>query len=447
MSIVLMSQVLIFALFRFISSQQEHPELNKDVIGVTNLLKSKIEEYSQTLHVTSASQSDRISAYFSETAKMIHAQIWLKNEKNIVIASSENEDFSFFPEEKTMNHENSIYHTGRPPNIFVKTNVHLSDNSNAFLYMILDRPRNRPDDAGFFIGLGLITLFIAVILFPLSRKITIPLKKLTASAHAISEGNFDLKIKNTSHDEIGELARTFNAMSEKLLQMIRGTKELTANISHQIRSPLTRISVAAEMMHDHLRASDIENSKRFLDSIQRETATIDVLTGKIIDLIRAETAHIQSDYMPIDMNAAIDTALHNYNDMMLSRNLTYTLHLTQKDNIVAGIQPDIEHMLDILFDNAVRYSPDGSDITVELHNKSSEIHCIVRNKISRQLDADDLIEIFSPFSRKASSRIPGYGLGLAIAKRIAENHKGKMHAENHDHIFSIHVMFPQKKFA
>jgi two-component system sensor histidine kinase CpxA len=432
MGIILVSQLLILGLFRFVWIHSEHPRLNRDQLIFPLIVQSSIRDYFRDKQTANPENLDGLLKKISDIGD---GDLWVTDSSGKIIGRSSPKNIPAFPPE--MNLENDIHHQGGEGKIYLKFPVDVR-NGKGTAYAVINRSPREPDGR-FIWGMAAITVFVALVLFPLSRKITNPLKKLTESAEAISHGDFDLKVDDRSSDEIGELAGAFNKMSDKVLQMIRGTRELTANVSHQIRSPLARISVAAEIIREKISEGDRAGAVKTLAAIERECAEIDALTGRIIELVRSDIAHKTGDRRTISVSALSRNIPLRYGDILKRRNIVLKSEIADGDISVQGIARDIEELFNILLDNAAKYTPDGGCIRLTLSRGDAADIFLLENSIASPLSDIDVITIFEPFNRKASEKIPGFGMGLAIAKKIAENHGWDINASCGGGLFRITV--------
>jgi signal transduction histidine kinase len=287
-------------------------------------------------------------------------------------------------------------------------------------------------DHHFVIGLALITVISALILLPLSRYITTPLKNLTNAAQKISRGDFSHRIDTCSGvGEIGELSNSFEIMRKRIDSMIGGMRELAANVSHQIRSPLARMRVASEILRERIERGDHHGTASCLGSIEREIEAVDRLAGSIITLMKKDVFHRAEEMKPIDLNMIARDIVGLYREMMDARSIGLELTCSDKPVIISGVADDINTLVEILVDNAVKYTEPNGVIRVEAHTTEKNAFLSIWNS-AQPLDEEKCERIFEPFTRNSSEKIPGYGLGLAIAQRIARAHNGTLSAKNID---------------
>ncbi|MBW1804201.1 MAG: HAMP domain-containing histidine kinase [Deltaproteobacteria bacterium] len=162
------------------------------------------------------------------------------------------------------------------------------EGKSGYLYVFFEEKGPSHSDHGFGLGLLGIGIVVALLTIPISRFITIRVKKLRTSAIKIAEGDLSHRAMIKGKDEIGELGRAFNRMADKLERMIRGNQELTANISHELRTPLARIRIAEELLREKLARKDIKNLERYLEDIREDIEALDHLIGRILDLSRLD---------------------------------------------------------------------------------------------------------------------------------------------------------------
>ena len=435
MAIIIIAQITIAGLFRIVGKAAGNRGFRADLSGIAFMLNESVKRnYSKE-------DTGYLETLVTKLGRTWSTDIWIESVTGEPLISGTSAPRPDYPEKMerldTAGDYKLYRNPGGPPTIFLKI---VSDNGWV-IYAKRDRPSTYIDELNFSIGLVLITMIVAIVLLPISRRITSPLKRLTESANAIARGEFDRRVDESAHDEIGELARAFNMMSGRVLQMINGTKELTANISHQVRSPLARISVAAGILRDKISAKDYAGAEKNISFIEKEIEEMDTLTGRIIELLRVDTVHRTSDFITLDLQKAAADASVKYSDMINANEISFNSELTAIPCVISGVPDDIQHLFDILFDNAVRYTPPGGLINIEMHPEKSAI-CLNISNSSHEMTGVISEKLFEPFSRMAPENIPGNGLGLAIAKRIVTNHGGDISAEYSKGTFTIKLKFP-----
>ena len=265
----------------------------------------------------------------------------------------------------------------------------------------------------------------------LSRTITRPIRELTQATHAVSEGDLSQQVTVHSNDELGELAKAFNKMSTELLRSVNTRKQMTADIAHELRTPLSLILGHAEAVHDGVLPPTREN----FEIIREEATRLEHLVNDLRTLSLADAGELSINLQIIEPERLINevTALYQYQ--------------AQKKNIsldvdIAPALPTIEvdpgrmtQVLTNILDNATRHTPEGGRISLSAKQIEDQVELSIQDS-GPGLKAEDLERIFERFYCADSSRqrdngvLGGSGLGLAIAKSIVQAHNGQLSAES-----------------
>jgi heavy metal sensor kinase len=259
-----------------------------------------------------------------------------------------------------------------------------------------------------------------------SRKALKPVDRITATAHSISIRNLSERLPVASTgDELQRLAETCNAMLERLESAVNHIRQFTADASHELRGPLSFTRTVAEVALKNPNA-DAESQKAFEDIVD-ESAKATVLLEQMLTLARADSGSFNRALEPIVLAAVVEDACSLAKHLADARNLTLSVSLGDEQFAkVLGDFSSLRRLLWILLDNALKYTYAPGRIEVALRASPGQVILIVQDSgigIARA----DLPRIFDRFYRADPSRsqVEGNGLGLAIAKWIAEMH----HAE------------------
>ncbi|RJP46596.1 MAG: HAMP domain-containing protein [Anaerolineaceae bacterium] len=276
-------------------------------------------------------------------------------------------------------------------------------------------------------GLG-VALFALLLGILLSRTISRPIRELTRATHAVSEGDLDQQVPVRSRDEIGELARAFNKMSAELSRSVNARRQMTADIAHELRTPLSLILGHAEAIHDGVLPPSPEN----FEIIREEAARLDHLVDDLRTLSLADAGELTIQPQTISPARLLEEVATLYRFQTQTKNLSIDLD-------IASSLPDLEvdpgrmtQVITNILDNAVRHTPEGGTITLAARGTSDGVALSVRDS-GPGLSTDDLPRIFDRFYRADESRVRyegGSGLGLAIAKSIVLAHGGQVRAES-----------------
>ena len=287
---------------------------------------------------------------------------------------------------------------------------------------------------GFFWTLALVGLAVALAAYPIIRRLTLRLEALQRGVERWGGGDLSTRVSVQGKDEVAFLAERFNTAAERIetlmdsqKALLNAHKNLLANASHELRSPLTRIRMGLELM-----SADITSPQRI--EISRSITELDQLIDEILLASRLDTK--QADAEPFE---TLDlTGLAAEECSRVKAELTAELgHQADTDNAhslqLRGSTRLLRRLLRNLLENAKRYS-DG-DITLALSQGGSTLQPTAVIRVSDQgpgVPADQRERIFEPFYRLpgASERDGGVGLGLALVKSIAERHGGSVRCED-----------------
>ncbi|MCM2287277.1 MAG: HAMP domain-containing histidine kinase [Desulfobacula sp.] len=298
---------------------------------------------------------------------------------------------------------------------------------------------NKPE-ALFLFGLLSIGLIIAGLIIPLTKIITGRIKLLNRSALQFADGNLDQRIRIKGRDEIAELGNSFNFMADKLEKMIQGNKELTANISHELRSPLTRIRVSNEMIQDRLPPDGDEDIKRYAKNIENEIQILDTLIEKILMLSKLDLQESSLSFEPLDFNLMIKDLEKKFSPSLKHKHLSLVLHL--RDPLILDIdRTRVATILMNLMDNAVKHTHENGAITINASKPTDDSLILSITNTFRPLNSLELERIFEPFYRIEPGQNPGSGLGLSIVKKMVAQCKSHIRAKNSETGLTFEIRF------
>ncbi|MGN0743194.1 MAG: ATP-binding protein, partial [Candidatus Fimadaptatus sp.] len=221
-------------------------------------------------------------------------------------------------------------------------------------------------------------------------------------------------------DELGELARAFNSMAEDLSQLESVRRGFVANVSHELRSPMTSMQGYVQGMLDG--TIPPEEHPRYLSVVLSETKRLNKLISELLDLSRIESGKFPLHYQRFDANELIARIMLQYEGRIEEKHINVDISFRQEQCVVWADPDRISQVVVNLIDNAVKFLEDGGSLTV--WTLMDEDHAIVTVKDDGPgISADDLPYIFDRFYKadKAHSG-KGTGLGLSIVKKILEQH-------------------------
>ena len=273
------------------------------------------------------------------------------------------------------------------------------------------------------LALGLIGLAVVaaglVLAWILAGSIARPVEKLRAAAGRLGRGDLDARVEPEGPQEIDELGRSFNRMAGELSSNLAAQRDFVANASHQLRTPLTGIKLRLEAIRAEGGAAAEQAAKA--------EAELDRLSGLVDDLLAlARAAADQAPGESVDLGEAVRAAGRRWSQTAADTGHELVVAAGPGGRIWAA-PGDVAHVLDNLLENAVRYSPPGSRIEVELEEADGHPGFVVSDT-GPGIPAAERTQVFQRFYRGAEGKSagPGTGLGLAIVAELAERWNGRV---------------------
>lgn len=271
----------------------------------------------------------------------------------------------------------------------------------------------------------LLALFLAIIL---SINISRPIRELTKATHAMADGKLGGQVPVRSRDEIGELARSFNKMSSDLARSFNLRKQMTADIAHELRTPIALILGHAEGVKDGV----LEPSRENFEIVREEAERLEHLINDLRTLSLADAGELFVEFQPVDVNAFMGDVHTHY--LTLFNQKRITLDLEHAPGILkANLDPGrFAQVLNNILDNALRHTPEGGGVWMKTKLTENKVQLSVADS-GEGVTPEEATHIFDRFYRSDQARNRdegGSGLGLAIAKSIVEMHNGRIWAES-----------------
>lgn len=271
----------------------------------------------------------------------------------------------------------------------------------------------------------LVAIFIG---FFLARTLTQPLRELTRAARNIAEGHLEQEVKVTSKDEIGQLAEAFNQMSQEVARVNASRRQMTADIAHDLRTPLTVIAGYIESMQEGV----LQPTPERFALIYKEIERLQNLVGDLRMLSQADSGDLTLHPQEILPNMLLNQAAALFQHHAARQSVTISVDAEEG---LPGIMIDEARMMQVmdnLISNALRYTPENGKITLGGSLVDGKVELSVRDTGSG-IAADELPLIFDRFHRADKSRHTDdgeSGLGLAIVKALVESQGGTVWAES-----------------
>ncbi|MFZ5640481.1 MAG: ATP-binding protein [Bacillota bacterium] len=274
-------------------------------------------------------------------------------------------------------------------------------------------------------------IFASLIAYFFSRSVSRPLQEMNLVAHRVAEGRFDERVDVCSGDEIGQLGHSFNFMAGQIERHEKMRREFVANVSHELRSPLTSVQGFIEALMDG-KDKTPEDRKRYLDIVHTETMRLIRLVNELLDLSRVEEGIVRLKLKEVDLAGVIDNVLKKYRPVLEERSIRVIKKLPPSLPELKGDGDRIQQVLNNLLDNAIRYSENDTEIVIAVEDSAGNVKITVEDH-GKGIPEEELPYVWDRFYKvdKARSRnAEGTGLGLAIARQIVEQHGGRVEAES-----------------
>ena len=275
--------------------------------------------------------------------------------------------------------------------------------------------------------LFLITAVVAIIAgISFSRSLTAPLNKLERAARDIGEQDLSRRVTVTGSDEIQALAHAFNDMAAKLERAETTRRNLLSDVAHEIRSPLTIIQGNLRAMLDDVYPLDKAEVARLYDQTRHLTRMVEDLHI----LAQAEAHQLPLNMNDIALVPLVQSAVEFFRPTADSQQVTLRLEILGKHPHVMADAARLTQVLHNLLNNALRHTPEGGQITVQVEQTHTAVEITVQDT-GDGIDPDSLEQIFGRFYRADPARRRdwgGTGLGLALVKAIVEAHGGTVTA-------------------
>jgi two-component system sensor histidine kinase CpxA len=265
--------------------------------------------------------------------------------------------------------------------------------------------------------------------------LTRPLTTLREATQQLAEGNLSARTgaqKSKRRDEVADLGRDFDAMAERIEILMNAQTQLLGDISHELRSPLTRISMALALARRHAaNGTSGDELSNTLDRIGRETGRLNILIGQLLELTRLESGEAKRE--PLDLAQLAREVVSDAE--FEAKNTGRAVEIIANERCpTSGSRELLRSALDNVIRNALRHTEPGTTVHVNLLRHDEFILVRVRDH-GTGAPTESLKKLFDPFYRVESARdrrSGGVGLGLAITQRAIRSHGGNITARNSD---------------
>lgn len=301
--------------------------------------------------------------------------------------------------------------TGEPPPFDPREQLYLKRTNRALIL------------SGF--GAALVALILGVVM---ARSLTRPLRELTAAIQAMARGNLDQRVDVRSRDELGELGTAFNRMSADLERANRMRRQMTADIAHDLRTPLTVISGYLESLRDGV----LDPVPERFDMMYDEARHLQRLVDDLGTLSLADAGELKLNRQMCSPNELLTRVANTYRDKCEEKGVSLDVRV---EDGIPEVRIDMDRMIQVLGNlvgNSLRYTSSGGRISLNARAKKGSVVLVVEDT-GAGIPQQDLPNIFDRFYRsdKARQGLNGEtGLGLSIARSMVEAHGGAVSVES-----------------
>ena len=286
-------------------------------------------------------------------------------------------------------------------------------------------------------GLGLAAL-IAIPLASLAaiviaRQVAQPLRKLDEASEAMSRGEFDQHVEVDRDDEVGRLARSFTTMAGRVGERDMQMRMLLANVSHDLKTPMTSITGYAQALTDG--TATVDDAPRIGQVIREEAEHVNHLLADLLYLGEIDAGQVMTREDDVPLGEIVHRCVRRIEPSAHEKDVDLSVDVSA-DTMLRGVDPDkVERALTNVLENAAKFTPAGGDVAVRVWRQNgaapARVVCAVTNSGS-SIAPEDLPRVFDRFFRgdRARRSSSGSGLGLAITRELVELNHGSIAVRN-----------------
>jgi signal transduction histidine kinase len=260
---------------------------------------------------------------------------------------------------------------------------------------------------GWLVGIGLLVVAVALGAYPIARRLTRRLERLQRRVEALGAGELTARVEVEGHDEVANLARSFNRAADRIAHLVTAQRTVLAGASHELRSPLTRMRMAVELLPDTVRPA-------LRTRLAQDIAELDALLGELLLASRLDTLHHLEPVEEVDLLA-----------LLAEEGARVGAEVSGASVCLQGEPHMLRRLMRNLLENAQRYAS-GSAIEASVGPSPNGVRLSVADR-GPGVPEEERERIFEPFYRSPRLREPsdtGVGLGLALVRQIARHHGG-----------------------
>jgi len=285
---------------------------------------------------------------------------------------------------------------------------------------------------------GGLALAVALLVgYAAARMFARRIRRLERAAERIADGHFDEPVVDTGSDELGELARAFERMRERLSQLDRARREFVANASHELRTPLFALGGFLELLRDE----EVDETTRgeFIQSMHEQVERLTKLAADLLDLTRLDAGRLRVDNEPIELSILAESLASEF--AAVARASDHPLTVEGGRAAALGDEDRVRQIGRILLENALVHTPPGTAIRLRVGSENGQARFEIEDDAGA-IPPAHAGQLFERFYRLDGTRASGSGLGLAIARELAELMGGRIELRSEPHRTVFVVVLP-----
>ncbi len=293
-------------------------------------------------------------------------------------------------------------------------------------------------------GAALVVAMLLILL--VSRSVTRPLTQLAAAAEDIAAGNYSRRVSIAGQDELGMLGSAFNRMAEAVERARKVQRDFLANVSHELKTPLTSLIGFSQALVDGSLLSEADRT-RAATIVHEESERVLRMAQELLDLARVEAGSISLHITAVDLGGQLEQELEIIRPRAAGRALALNLNVPDDIPPVAADPERLHQVLDNLLDNAVKYAPEGTAVSAVARLSGAAVETVISNPAGdHRPDPDRMFDRFYRADPSRSAAAGGVGLGLAISRELVAAMRGRLWADFDDSgNLRVHVVLPASR--
>lgn len=276
-------------------------------------------------------------------------------------------------------------------------------------------------------GAGLVSLILSALLaWWITRSVSRPLQAMAGASEAMAEGDYDQQVTPSGPEEVRRVAHSFNTMATQVKRTQQAQRDFVANVSHDLKTPITSISGWSQALLDGTAVSP-QKQQQAAAVIHSESQRMSRMVRQLLDLARIESGQLQLERGPVDLVGLLQDVRRMFTVQAGEAGVELTLETTPLSP-VSGDRDRLTQLFANLVDNAITYTPPGGRVSLSLQ-RAGEMALVQVKDTGPGMDEAEVKRIFERFYQVDKSRSGerrGAGLGLAIVRELVEAHNGRV---------------------